>query len=136
MQTREPAEIDPKDLNFRWVDGYYDGLLSGFAIWQGRLCYFEICDASAPVRKFSVHSLSENEAKDAIGANEKFKAVYGDHNDLHPDGSRAGGTCRMSLDDLAAAGDVIAAEVEAKLKHPPAAYGLNPVVGWFTSSTF
>lgn len=117
-----------KDLTFRWVDGYYDGILSGFAIWRGRLCYFEIGDDTTNDRKFTLHSLSDNEAEDAIRLYEAFKALHGDHNDLLPDGSYTRGTCRTrtTLEELAAIGDAIAAEMEAGVWKPPVSYRLNP----------
>jgi hypothetical protein len=133
METRE---IKSHDLTFHWVAGYYDGVLSGFASWQGRLCYFEICDDTTANRKFSLHSLSDEEALNAIEKNERFKARHGDHNDLLPDGSSAGGKCVTILEDAAAMGDEMASAMAAGTWQPSDSYSFNPVIGWFTSTTF
>ncbi|WP_042725337.1 hypothetical protein [Chthoniobacter flavus] len=131
MKTIEGTEIKSSELIFRWIDGYYDGILSGFAIWRGRLCYFEICDDTVHDRKFTVHSLSDEEATRAIREYEEFKALHGDHIDLLPDGSYAGGTCHTTMEKAAADGDAMAAGTW----QPPVSFRLNPIVGWFTSAT-
>lgn len=138
MTNPEDTEINPSDLSFRWIDGYWDGIMSGFAIWRGHLCYFEMCDEIDNRRTFTLHSLSDEEAKKAIRDYENFKALHGDHNDLLPDGSLAGGICRSrtTIEDAAAAGDTIAAAMEAGTWEPPTSFRINPIVGWFISATF
>lgn len=125
------AKVPVGDLNFRWVDGYHDGVLSGFAIWQEKLCYFQVSDATTEARRFSLHSLSLDEATAALREHENFKERHGTHNDLLPDGSSAGGTCITTLEECAAAGDAYA----AGKKNPTSSYHMNPVVGWFTSTS-
>lgn len=119
MKTPEETEIKVCELSFRWVDGYYSGILSGFATWRGRLCYFVVCDDPAHDRKFTLHRLSDEEAANAIRDYEEWKIVHGDHNDLLPDGSRAGGTSRTTIAEAVAAGDAIAAVKAAGTWQPP-----------------
>lgn len=128
------TEVRPQDLIFRWVDGYYDGVLSGFATFQEKLCYFEIFDDTTEDRKFTLHSLSAEEARAATRNYAASRELHGDHNDLLSDGSHAGGTCRTTLEAAVAAGDAIAAAMAAGDWQPPASYRLNPVVGWFASA--
>ena len=129
------TEIPTSDLKFRWIDGYYDGVLSGFASWQGKLCYFQVCDDTGNSWKYTLHRLSDKEAHTAAQEHEAFRQRHGDHNDLLSDGSRAGGTCRTPLKEAAAAGDAITAAIKAGTWQPPASYGNNPIIGWFASST-
>ncbi|GAA5132329.1 hypothetical protein GCM10023213_00290 [Prosthecobacter algae] len=136
MNTVVTSEIKTGELTFHWVTGYYDGVLSGFASWQGRLCYFEISEDTATNRRFSIHSLSDEEVLNAIQENEEFKARHGNHNDLLPDGSSAGGKCITTLKDAAAMGYEIASAMAADTWQPSDSYRLNPVIGWFTSTTF
>lgn len=124
------TEVPVCDLTFRWIDGYYDRILSGFATWQGKLCYFQASDDTADARRFTLHSLSPDEAAAAIREHEKFRVRCGTHNDLLPDGSRAGGTCITTMEESAAEGDAYA----AGKTNPAASYPLNPVVGWFIST--
>lgn len=130
------ARIDPREITFLWIDGYYGGVLSGFAIWQERLCYFECCDDTTDEWKYALHGLSAEDAAKALQENEEFKELHGNHNDMLPDGTRAGGVCKGTLQDSAAAGDAIAAAMTAGEWEPPYPYRDNPMVGWFIPKTF
>ncbi len=134
MESTEETEIKTSELSFCWVDGYYDGILSGFAVWRERLCYFSICDDSATPRKFTLHSLSDDEAENAVRDNNEFKAINGDHNDLLPDGSFAGGSSSTTWDQVVVAGEAITAAMAAGTYQPPVSYHSNPVIGWFAST--
>ncbi|MCW0218649.1 MAG: hypothetical protein OJI67_10035 [Prosthecobacter sp.] len=136
VNTVVTSEITTGELTFHWVAGYYDDVLSGFASWQGRLCYFEVCDDTTANRRFSIHGLSDDEALKATQEYEKFKARHGDHNDLLPDGSYAGGKCVTTWEDVATMGDEIVSAMANGTWQPSTSYRLNPVIGWFTSSNF
>lgn len=124
-------EIPTREITFRWIDGYYDGILSGFADYQGKLCYFEVYDDGGH-REYTLHSLSDELIEKAIREYEEFKARWGDHNDLLADGRHAGGTCRATVQDLAAEADAISAAKKAGTWEPPFSYSENSqVIGWF-----
>lgn len=124
-------EVHPSHLSFRWVHGYYGGVLAGFVTWKGKLCYFHLFDATTDARRFTIHSLSSDEAHMAVREYEKFKAHGGNHNDLLPDGSHAGRICRTTLEESAAAGDAYA----VRKREPTVPYHLSPIIGWFTSTS-
>lgn len=138
MELSPESQIDPAEITFRWIHGFYSGVLCGFAEWQGQLCYFNCCDDTVDDEwKYSLHRLSAEDAEKAVRENEDFKKRWGNHNDLLPDGRHAGGVCTAILEESAAAGDEISSAMAAGTWQPPYSYSdHNPMVGWFISRTF
>ena len=120
------SEIKTADLHFLWIDGYYDGVLSGFASLKDRLCYFSILDDPTVPRRYSLHSLTDQEAEDAVRNYKEFKGRFGDHCDLSADGSHAGGKSFATI-------ETALAYQEEKKHVPPVSYDDRPIIGWFSS---
>lgn len=124
--TSNRNEIETADLRFLWIDGYYDGVLSGFASLKDRLFYFSILDESTAPRRFTLHSLTDQEAAVAVRDYKDFKERFGDHCDLSPDGSHAGGKSFATI-------ETTLAYQEEKKHEPTMSFHDRPIVGWFAS---
>lgn len=87
----EDVDKEP-DLEMLWHSGYYDGPLSGMALYNGKYVWFE-CDQWGEcidnddpcpdygMRTYTLHELSEGDLKDQFEAHERFRKYVGHHTD-------------------------------------------------------
>jgi hypothetical protein len=111
-----------------WIHDYWDGPLSGMLLHDGKLRWFECCNAwpetdDAGARHYVIRELTELDLAEEEQWHALFEEHVGDHWTIHDDGHR---------------GSVKPASEQAKFYEPyrrrtPPEYSTRPIVGWFES---
>lgn len=112
--------LDRSEVRLLWHSGFWDGPINGLCLFQGRKCWFEMCEDGASYRRFLVLELTAEELADE----ERWHALFREHVGTHTDyGTDEAGVVHLR--------ERWAAFYEPFGKRPRVDYSRNPAVGWF-----
>lgn len=84
--TTQPAAVVHLDARVLWSVGYWDGILSGVCLLDGRLCWFETPDDPiGDERRYFVYDLTDAEARSLVTSHLMFETFVGGHTCHHTD---------------------------------------------------
>lgn len=90
------TELTIKDVKLRYINGYYDGMLSGVLEWEGKRYYFDIVDENNSdnindadwYRKFGLYEMTPEEWATEDHTHAEFVKYVGSHYVINEDGKR------------------------------------------------
>ena len=131
-------EVDKEpDLEMLWHSGYYDGPLSGMALYNGNFVWFE-CDQWGDrydnpdpcpdygMRTYTLYELSEMDLKNEFDIHERFRKYVGHHTDYGVNYAPCDGKARSVLDKF----------YNWRKKHPSKDLKKNKQLGTFALCQF
>lgn len=79
-------DADEPDVEMLWHNGYWDGPLSGVALYDGEMVYFDMAEENDfnGNRMYNVYKLYEDEKEYLLSSHEKFRKKVGSHTDHRP----------------------------------------------------
>ena len=116
-------QIPRRELRILWIHDYYDGVISGMLVYDGRLRWFECCNLSFDhqPRRFVIRDLNDEQVADEEKWHALFVEHVGDHWTMREDRER---------------GTVKPVEEHARFYEPyskrvPPDYSRQSILGWF-----
>ena len=84
---------DTPYIQLKWIEGYYDGPMSGWLTYHDKWCFFEslgdyLIDEIYFSRLYGIYPASADEVAAAFKRQIKMLLTWGDHYSFQPDGSR------------------------------------------------
>jgi hypothetical protein len=117
-------KIDRKDVRILWHCGYWDGPLSGIALYQGQKYWFRVIDRDAEPRAAALQSLTREQLQFEENRHTLFQQHVGTHTDYDSSGKRNVGALRPKSE-----WQKYYTTVPATAQQPT--YEGNPIIGWF-----
>lgn len=79
-------DSDEPEIEMKWHNNYYDGPISGVALYNSEMVYFDMCDEDdfTQNRKYKMYKLYPDEIDYLVSSHEEFRKMVGSHADHDP----------------------------------------------------
>jgi hypothetical protein len=118
-------KVDRDEVRLLWHVSYWDGPLTGLALYAGQKCWFQVVDPEAETRVAVLRSLT----KDQLAGEEEDHRLFQEHVGMNTDYDSSGNREVGHLRPVETRQVYYSAATGAEASRQ--SYGANPIIGWF-----